>query len=58
MAFKPNYRMQRTDRERAKQRKQQKKLERQAEKVEQRKARQTEPDGTAAEDAQESGGGS
>ena len=56
MAFKPNYRMQRNDRERAKQRKQQKKLERQAEKVEERKARLTVPETAAAQESEDSGG--
>jgi hypothetical protein len=41
MPFKPNYRMQRADRKRAQEIKQQKKLERRAEKVAQRKT----PDG-------------
>ena len=58
MAFKPNYRMQRSDRERAKRQKQQEKLERRAEKVEQRKARRDEPEGVAAQDAEKSGDGS
>jgi hypothetical protein len=40
MPFKPNYRMQRADRDRAKQQKQQKKLERRAEDAALRKARQ------------------
>lgn len=55
MAFKPNYRMQRTDRERAKRQKQQDKLERQAEKVAERKARQDEPESALAQDAEKSG---
>lgn len=38
MPFKPNYRMQRADRKRAQEIKQQKKLERRAEKAAQRKA--------------------
>jgi hypothetical protein len=48
MPFKPNYRMQRNDRERAKEQKQQKKLERRAEKTARRKARQDEPESAAA----------
>lgn len=48
MPFKPNYRMQRSDRERAKEQKQQKKLERRAEKTAQRKAQQGEPEGVVA----------
>lgn len=55
MAFKPNYRMQRTDRERAKEQKQQKKLERRAEKTAQRKAQQGEPENAAAPTAGELG---
>ncbi len=55
MAFKPNYRMQRSDRERAKRQKQQEKLERRAEKVAQRKARQDEPEGVAAPDVETPG---
>lgn len=58
MAFKPNYRMQRNDRQRAKQQKQQRKLERQAEKVAERKARQDEPESAAAEDVENPGDGS
>lgn len=50
MPFKPNYRMQRSDRERAKEQKQQKKLERRAEKTAQRKAQQGEPENAAAPD--------
>lgn len=38
MPFKPNYRLQRADRQRAKEQKQQKKLERRAEKVARRDA--------------------
>ena len=52
MAFKPNYRMQRSDRERAKRQKQQEKLARQAEKVAQRKDRQDEPEGVAGQNAE------
>lgn len=48
MPFKPNYRMQRNDRERAKELKLQKKLERRAEKTAQRKALQGEPENAAA----------
>jgi hypothetical protein len=55
MPFKPNYRMQRSDRERAKEQKQQKKLERRAEKVAQRKALQAEPESAAAPDGGETG---
>ena len=55
MPFKPNYRMQRSDRERAKEQKLQKKLERRAEKVAQRKALQGEPDGAAAPDGAKKG---
>ena len=47
MPFKPNYRMQRNDRERAKEQKLQKKLERRAEKNAQRKAQQGEPENAA-----------
>jgi len=55
MPFKPNYRMQRSDRERAKEQKQQKKLERRAEKTAQRKAQQGEPEAAAAPGAEDMG---
>jgi len=55
MPFKPNYRMQRSDRERAKEQKQQKKLERRAEKVAQRKALQGEPETAAAPESGKAG---
>jgi len=58
MPFKPNYRMQRSDRMRAKEQKQQKKLERRAEKVAQRKARPDEPESVAAQDVENTGDGS
>jgi hypothetical protein len=51
MPFKPNYRMQRADRKRAQEIKQQKKLERRAEKAAQRKGPDGEGDAAAVPDA-------
>jgi len=47
MPFRPNYRMQRADRTRAQAEKQQKKLDRRAERAAQRKARDGEPEPSA-----------
>ena len=58
MPFKPNYRMQRTDRLRAKEQKQQKKLARRAEKAAQRKAGPDEPESSAPQNVETAGDGS
>jgi hypothetical protein len=58
MPFKPNYRMQRSDRARAKAQKQEKKLARRAEKVAQRKTGPDEPESAVPQNVENTGDGS